>query len=67
MPLNVGFADRVVRIVAGLLLLGLLFVDGNARWFGLIGFVPIVTGFIGSCPLYSVFGINSHSKPQPRM
>jgi len=67
MPLNVGIADRTVRIIVGFLLLGLLFVDGNARWFGLIGLVPIATGFIGSCPLYSIFGISSHPKPQPKM
>lgn len=67
MPLNVGFADRTVRIVIGLLVLTLLFADGNARWLGLIGLVPLVTGFIGSCPLYSLFGFNSHSRPQPKM
>lgn len=67
MTLNVGFADRTVRIVVGLLLLSLLFVDGNARWFGLIGLVPLVTGFIGSCPLYSLFGFSSHARSQPKL
>lgn len=67
MPLNVGFADRTVRIVIGLLLLTLLFADGNARWLGLIGLVPLVTGLIGSCPLYTVFGFSSHHQPRPKM
>lgn len=67
MSSNMGLLDRRVRMVIGLLLLGLLLIDGNARWFGLIGLVPLATGLIGSCPLYSLFGINSHAKPHPKM
>lgn len=64
---NVGSTDRTVRVIVGLVLLSLLFIDGNARWFGLIGLVPLVTGFVGMCPLYSLFGMNTHPKPQPKM
>lgn len=67
MTSNVGSADRTVRVVVGLLLLSMLFIDGNARWFGLIGLVPLLTALIGSCPLYSIFGLNTHPKPQPKM
>jgi hypothetical protein len=49
-----------VRIVAGLALLRLVFVlEGNARWFGLIGLVPLATATLGWCPLYAPFGINT--------
>ena len=57
---NVGGIDRAVRIVAGLVLLSLLFVlEGNARWWGLIGIVPLATGLVRWCPAYSLLGLNS--------
>lgn len=57
MKLNVGVVDKVARIVLGIGLLGLVFVlQGNLRWLGLVGIVPLATGLIGYCPLYSVFG-----------
>ena len=67
MPHNVGSVDRTVRVIVGLLLLSMLFIDGNARWFGLIGLIPLLTGSVGTCPVYSVFGINSQSKAQSKM
>jgi hypothetical protein len=60
MTANVGNADRIIRIVAGLAILSLLFfVEGNARWLGLIGVVPLVTGLVRWCPAYSVLGTNT--------
>ncbi len=57
---NMGSIDRIVRVVVGLALLSLLFVlDGGARWFGLIGVVPILTAAIGWCPAYLPFGIST--------
>ena len=57
---NMGSIDRVVRVVVGLALLSLLFVlDGGARWFGLIGVVPILTAAIGWCPAYLPFGFST--------
>jgi len=62
MKLNVGGFDKLVRIVVGLGLLALVFVlPGSVRWFGLIGVVPLVTGLIGYCPLYSVLGLSTCS------
>jgi hypothetical protein len=58
--LNVGGFDKLVRIVVGLGLLALVFVlQGSLRWFGLIGVVPLVTGLIGYCPLYSLLGLST--------
>ena len=60
MEQNVGGVDRVVRIVVGLGLLSLLFLlEGNARWWGLIGLVPLATGALGWCPAYLPFGIKT--------
>ncbi|HET9577340.1 MAG TPA: DUF2892 domain-containing protein [Usitatibacter sp.] len=57
---NVGGADRVVRIILGLALLSLVFfVDGGLRWFGLVGLVPLVTGFAAWCPIYPLLGLNT--------
>lgn len=60
MDRNVGTVDRVLRIIAGLALLSLLFIlEGNARWFGLIGLVPLLTASLSWCPLYTLFGIRT--------
>jgi hypothetical protein len=55
---NEGKVDRVLRVVAGLILISLVFVGPQTAW-GWIGVVPLVTGAIGSCPVYSLFGINT--------
>jgi len=60
MEKNVGGIDRVVRIVVGLALLSLVFLlDGDSRWWGLIGLVPLATGTLGWCPAYLPFGIKT--------
>ena len=60
MNVNVGSADKIIRIVIGLVLLSLLvFLHGKARWFGLIGLVPLLTAFLGFCPLYSLLGLST--------
>jgi hypothetical protein len=59
---NVGSIDRVVRIILGIALLSLLFIlEGNARWFGLIGIVPLLTATMSFCPLYAVLGMNTRA------
>ena len=60
MPTNVGGIDKAVRIIAGVGLISLFFLlRGDARWLGLLGVVPLATGLIGYCPLYSVLGWNT--------
>ena len=59
---NVGSIDKIVRIIVGLALLSLLFLlPGNARWWGLIGVIPIVTALVGWCPGWALLGINTCS------
>jgi len=60
MKANVGNADRAIRIIAGILILSAVFLlEGNARWFGLIGIVPLATGLISWCPAYGLLGMNT--------
>lgn len=57
MSLNEGNADRIIRILLALV----IFAVGLATqsWLGLIGFVPLLTGLMGWCPLYSIFGLST--------
>jgi hypothetical protein len=60
MKANVGGIDRVLRILVGSGLLALVFVlEGDARWWGLVGLVPLVTGLARFCPAYALFGLNT--------
>lgn len=60
MEKNVGSIDKVIRIIVGVGLLSLLFIlEGNARWWGLIGIGPILTVITGWCPGYSLIGVNT--------
>lgn len=62
MKINVGSVDRVVRVVLGLALLSLLFIlDGDVRYIGLIGIIPLATAAMRSCPLYSMLGMSTCS------
>ena len=67
MKRNVGTVDRAIRIAAGLVLLSLIFVvEGNARWWGLVGLLPLATGLAGWCALYSLLGIDTyHPRHEP--
>lgn len=58
---NVGGIDRILRIVVGLALLAGFFLNADAsmRWLYLIGIVPLATGLMSSCPLYSILGLNT--------
>lgn len=55
MKLNVGGIDRVLRIVIGLVLIGLA-ATGTVGWWGWLGIVPLATGAIGWCPPYALLG-----------
>ncbi len=55
---NVGGMDRLLRIVGGLVLIALVFVGPKTPW-GWIGLVPLLTGLLRTCPLYSLIGLNS--------
>lgn len=58
MSRNEGTIDRVLRVIAGLVLLSLVFVGPQTPW-GWIGIVPLLTGLVGICPIYSIFGLRT--------
>lgn len=58
MARNEGTIDRALRVIVGLVLIGLTLTDRVGVW-GWIGVVPLLTGLVGMCPLYKVLGINT--------
>ncbi|HEX2871151.1 MAG TPA: DUF2892 domain-containing protein [Polyangiaceae bacterium] len=57
---NEGSVDRVIRVLLGSVLLSLFFF-GPHTWLGLLGIVPLLTGIVGFCPLYRVFGVSTRT------
>lgn len=63
MSRNVGTVDRWLRLAVGtaMLIVGFSGVVGGT-WgttFKIVGFIPLLTAFAGSCPIYSLFGLNT--------
>ena len=58
MKINVGGADRIARIVVGLVLIGLTLAGQIGVW-GWIGVVPLLTGIFKFCPAYFLFGMST--------
>ena len=62
MTTNVGTIDRALRIVFGLALvaaaLGLFGPAYQTIW-GWIGLIPLATGLVSWCPVYSILGIKT--------
>ncbi len=57
---NTGKVDRIIRVIVGVLLVGNVF-TGLQSPLGWVGLVLIVTGVFGTCPVYSLLGINTKS------
>jgi len=55
---NESTLDRMLRVAVGVVLLSLAVLGPRTLW-GLVGFVPLLTGIIGFCPLYRALGISS--------
>lgn len=62
-PKNEHKVERVIRVALGLGILSLFFVGPQTPW-ALLGLVPLVTGVLGSCPLYTLFGISTCRAPK---
>lgn len=63
MKINEGTVDRTLRIAAGLGILSLTIVGPKTLW-GLVGIVPLLTGTVGFCPLYTALGINTGARTE---
>ena len=60
MKANVGGIDRIIRIGAGTVLIGLA-ATGTVGWWGWLGAVPLATGLMAWCPPYAIFGFSTCS------
>jgi hypothetical protein len=58
MPTNEGNLDRALRVIAGAGILSLAFIGPQTVW-GYVGLVPLITGLVGYCPLYSLLGLST--------
>jgi len=58
MKKNIGGIERIIRIVAGVGMLSLVFIGPETKW-GYLGIVPLATGLISWCPLYALFGFST--------
>lgn len=60
---NEGSADRIIRVVLGAALIAAYFLLpnllGGLNWLLLIGIIPLLTGLVGWCPLYALFGMST--------
>jgi Protein of unknown function (DUF2892) len=54
---NIGSADRIIRLIAGVAigLLGMAY----GSWLGLIGLVLVLTAGVAICPIYLPFGLST--------
>ena len=58
MTKNIGSADRLIRIILGLVLIAWGYLNQN--WWGAVGIIPLFTALIGWCPAYLPFGIKTN-------
>lgn len=58
---NIGAADRIIRLVIGVVVavIGIVF----HSWWGLLALIPLLTAAVGFCPLYAPFKISTTKKP----
>jgi hypothetical protein len=58
MKKNIASTERIIRIIAGIMIISLAFVGPKSAW-AYLGIVPLATGLIGWCPPYALFGFSS--------
>jgi hypothetical protein len=58
MRTNEGVIDRVFRISFGLSILSIALWGPQTPW-GYLGAIPLITGLVGYCPIYSLLGVNT--------
>ena len=55
---NVGFTDRIIRIVAGVVIISLAFWGPSSPW-AWLGLIPLATGIFGYCGVYKLLGMST--------
>ena len=61
---NVGSIDRAIRVALGVILVSLVFVGPQTSW-GWVGLIPLLTGLVGTCGLYSALGLSTCKVSHP--
>jgi len=61
MKQNVGGLDKIIRIIAGLIIVALVFVGPKTAW-GWLGLLPLATGIFNFCPAYTVLKLSTAGK-----
>jgi hypothetical protein len=56
---NINDPERVIRFLAGAVITSLAFWGPQSNWF-LLGLIPMATGLVGTCPLYTALGISTN-------
>ena len=64
MKANVGNIDRILRVIVGLVILGVGY--HYRSWWGLIGLLPLLTATIRFCPAYLPFGLSTCATPKTK-
>jgi hypothetical protein len=59
MTANVGGIDRILRIVAGLVLIALAATSVVGMWGYIVGGIVLATGVFRFCGAYTLFGLNT--------
>ena len=69
MNTNIGPLDRAIRVIIGVALIAYAipygFPETGWNWIGWIGVIPLITAFIGFCPLYRMIGMSTSHHPPP--
>ena len=65
-PRNEHTVERALRVILGLAVLSLAFIGPKTPW-AYLGIVPLLTGALGSCPLYTLFGLSTCSVSQKKL
>jgi hypothetical protein len=58
MKCNSGTVDRAARVIVGIALIAMAATGTIGVW-GYIGVVALLTGAVGFCPAYAIFGMNT--------
>jgi hypothetical protein len=58
MTKNINQYERVFRVTGGALLASMAFWGPRKIWMTSF-LIPVITGFVGTCPLYHALGINT--------
>ena len=57
---NIHPVERFIRILVGTVILCMSFVGPKSPWY-FLGAIPLLTGLMGWCPPYQIFGISTCS------